>query len=87
MDMKPRGMSNLNFRIMLDEIKENQARLDACSKHHFPSWPTDISTHLHLKVDCSKCGGTIDALRAASYARGYAAAGGDPNEIIPGWSF
>lgn len=77
---------NIDFALVLEEIKANQKRLDQCKRHHFPSWPQNISTHLGLKVDCCNCGGQMDARMAASYTRGYAAAGGDPNEIIPGWN-
>lgn len=73
-------------KLVFEEIKANQQRLDACKRHHFPSWPQNISTHLGLKVDCSNCGGRMDARMVASYTRGYVAAGGNPNDIIPGWS-
>ncbi len=72
--------------LLLEEIKANQQRLDECKRHHFPTWPSGISRHLGLKVDCCNCGGQLDARMAASYTRGYAAAGGNPNDIIPGWN-
>lgn len=76
---------NIDPKVMLEEIRANQALLDGCKQHHFPTWPLNISGHLGLKVDCCNCGGTMDARMAASYTRGFKAAGGDPNKIIPGW--
>lgn len=74
-------------QMILDEIRENQRRLDGCKRHHFPTIPQveRIPTAFGLKLSCSKCGGSIDALQAYAYTRGFAAAGGNPNEIIPGW--
>ncbi len=79
---------NIDPALLLEEIRANQKRLDECKRHHFPTLPpTDqIGTMLGLKLTCSKCGGIMDARMAASYTRGYAAAGGDPNEIIPNWN-
>ena len=74
--------------VMLEEIRANQKRLDECKRHHFPTLPDNgaIPTAFGLKLTCSNCGGTIDALKAYAYTRGYIAAGGNGNDIIPGWS-
>lgn len=82
MDVSP------DHKLILEELRANQDRLDRCKLHHFPTWPAlhEIPTRLGLKVSCSNCGGVIDALHAAAYTRGYVAAGGDGNDIIPGWS-
>lgn len=77
---------NIDHALLLEEIRSNQKRLDECKRHHFPTWPTHLSARIGLKVDCTNCGGSMCALQAAAYARGYAAAGGDPNHIIPGWN-
>jgi hypothetical protein len=69
---------------LLDEIKENQARLDNCNKHHFPTFPNTVT--FGMKLDCSKCGGSMNAVHAFAYTNGYVAAGGNGNDIIPGWS-
>lgn len=69
--------------VILEELQENQKRLDNCKRHHFPTFP---EVTFGMKLDCSKCGGRIDAVRAYEYAKGYAAAGGDPNDIFPNWS-
>lgn len=83
MEMKPDAMPELNFNVMLEEIKANQKRLDECPRHHFPTLP-DLT--IGVKMNCANCGGTIHALNAYAYTRGYIAAGGDGNDIIPGWS-
>lgn len=79
---------DINPELMLEEIKANQQRLDECKRHHFPTLPDNdtIRVAFRLKLTCSNCGGTIDALKAYAYARGYEAAGGNPNDIIPGWN-
>jgi hypothetical protein len=41
---------------------------------------------LGCRVDCSRCGGSMPALQVYAYVRGYIAAGGNGNHIIPGWS-
>lgn len=81
-------MEGLNFdlALVLEEIKANQKRLDECKCHRFPTWPEHVSQRLGLKVDCINCGGTLDARMAYAYTRGYVAAGGDGNDIIPNWS-
>lgn len=74
--------------LLLEEIKANQHRLDGCKRHRFPTLPptNEIPFRIGLKLDCINCGGSLDALQAYAYARGYAAAGGDPNDVIPGWN-
>jgi hypothetical protein len=69
--------------MIYEEIKENQARLDACKKHHFPTFPERVE--FGMKLDCSKCGGSMNAVHAFAYTQGYVAAGGNGNDIIPGW--
>lgn len=68
---------------MLATIRANQARLDNCPKHHFNI--TQPPYAFRTKFTCTNCGGNLDALQAFAYAKGYEAAGCDPNEIIPGF--
>lgn len=70
--------------VMLEEIRANQKRLDECKRHHFPTFPERLM--FRHKLTCANCGGEIDALQAYAYTRGYIAAGGNGNDIIPGWS-
>ena len=87
MDIKPKGMPEIPFELLLEEIRANQIRLDTCKRHCFPTWPPieQTPTLIGLKVDCCNCGGRMDALHAYAYTRGFEAAGGNPNEVIPGW--
>lgn len=80
---KPKGMPIPAFELIYAEVKANQQRLDSCKRHHFPTLPPFTPS---AKFTCSNCGGEMRHDCAAAYTRGYAAAGGDPNEIIPGWN-
>lgn len=64
-------------------IKENRVKLDSCPRHHFDVSQVDFSKLLiGEKFTCTLCGGTMNATEASQYARGYEAAGGNPDEII-----
>lgn len=65
------------------EVKANQARLDRCKRHLFELGPPPY--RFGMKLTCQNCGGTIDAIKAFVYVQGYEAAGGDPNDVIPGF--
>lgn len=62
-----------------ERIKENRAKLDACPRHDFGELPEIV---FGLQLKCKRCEGLMDATRANDYARGYEAAGGNPDEII-----
>lgn len=81
-------MAELVPPVVLEEIRENQKRLDNCKRHYFPTLPPVevIRTSFRLKLSCAACGGEILATEVAAYVRGFAAAGGNPDLIIPGWS-
>ncbi len=68
---------------LLQQIRDNQKRLDECSKHKFAAF--DVPMQLKQKLTCLRCGGKLDAIRAKYYVDGYEAAGGNPNEIIEGY--
>lgn len=74
---------SIDAQAILAEIKANRARLDGCARHRFDLGPGPYK--FGLKLTCLNCGGIIDAIQAYAYARGYEAAGKDPNEIIPGF--
>lgn len=78
----------IDYSIIVEEIKSNQKRLDSCKQHRFPTWPPPevLAFKFRHKVTCCNCGGEMDALQAASYTRGYVAAGGNGNDVIPDWS-
>lgn len=68
---------------LLEEIKANRARLDGCAKHRFDLGPPPYK--FGMKLTCANCGGVLDAVQAFRYVEGYTAAGGDPNDVIPGY--
>ena len=76
-------MTEEQGQAMWQQIRENQNKLDACPKHLFkltsPPWPP------FTKVKCENCGGEIDRRRILDYVQGYIAAGGNPEDIVPGW--
>lgn len=62
------------------KIKANTARLNACPLHRIEAGDYKFGQ----KLTCRECGGQIDGPALLQYARGYAAAGGDPGLIWPG---
>lgn len=72
---------NLDNPTLLQRIKANREALNNCKQHSFVV--PDAPFPFKLKLKCSNCGGWMDAIQAMEYARGWKAAGRDPNEIIP----
>lgn len=68
---------------LLEQIKANRVRLNNCPKHRFEIGEPPY--RFGEKFTCCNCGGKMDAVYALEYVNGYAAAGGDPNDIIPGF--
>lgn len=69
-----------NKRI-LTEIRENSVRLNNCPMHHF----TYEKLELGQRLKCDNCGGQMQITDAGYYVKGYKAAGGDPENVWPGW--
>lgn len=70
-------------RALFEQVKANRAKLDACQKHHFNIG--DPPYRFGAKFTCTNCGGEMDAVQAFRYCQGFKAAGGNPNEVIPGY--
>lgn len=68
---------------ILDAIKANRTKIDGCAKHLFPMG--DPPYPFGMKLTCTNCGGTMDSIQAFRYTQGYKAAGGNPNDVIPGY--
>lgn len=62
------------------QAKANRERLEGCAKHFFDLGAPPYS--LGAKCHCTRCGGVMDLVVIDQYARGYAAAGGDPNDVV-----
>jgi hydrogenase maturation factor HypF (carbamoyltransferase family) len=71
----------MNMTERYEAIKANRRKLDECKQHAF----IDASPpyHMYHAFHCTNCGGHMQAIEAAQYARGFKAAGGNPNLIIP----
>ena len=65
------------------DIKRNLDTLGACPKHKFSGGKV---VAMGARYTCLNCGGVMDLRSIGQYLKGYAAAGGDINEIWNGWS-
>lgn len=62
------------------QVKANNRKLHACPAHKFdPS-----GYRMGMKLTCQNCDGEMRAPDIMNYARGYQAAGGNPDLIWPG---
>lgn len=68
---------------LMAEIRANRNALEQCPRHDFES--TNPPYEIGQKFKCRECKGLMPAIEALAYARGYQAAGGDPNKIIEGF--
>lgn len=73
--------------IIRDGIVTNRRRLNGCDAHHFDGTAIDWERGLlPARFVCLKCGGWLPDLAAVEYARGFAAAGGNPELVLPGFT-
>jgi len=73
----------IDTKALLAEVQANRAKIDSCARHRFEIG--DPPYRFGAKFECTNCGGTMDAVQAFRYCQGYKAAGGDPNDVIPGY--
>lgn len=78
--LKVQGSAD-EWRAALAEIKANQERLANCPRHRFV--PGEIK--LGAKVRCEVCAGEIGLVDLGYYIAGYEAAGGEADDIWPGF--
>lgn len=71
-------------RELYEKIRANQRCLDACPRHRFNLH--DPPYRFGQKITCEVCGGEMCMIQAGQYARGYAAAGRDIEDVMPGWN-
>ena len=64
-------------------IRENAAKIEGCPKHHFKTDPPPYK--LGQRFTCSNCGGEMDGIGVLRYMQGYLAAGGNSDDVCPGW--
>ncbi len=69
---------------LMEQIKENHARLNSCARHEFGKVIGDRSSGFSPRQNmrtCSRCEGKMDDAQIILYAKGYKAAGGNPDDI------
>lgn len=64
-------------------IKANRKRLNECKKHRFKLG--ELPYTLGTKFVCDNCAGVMPAVEAYQYILGYEAAGGNANDVAPGF--
>lgn len=70
-----------NHDAILAVIRANRERLDSCDRHLFEYEKVQIGQ----KLACSKCKGTMQLTDAGWYVKGYEAAGGNADDVWPGF--
>lgn len=73
-------MHNDHLHELWLQAKINREKLDSCPKHFFDLAAPPYS--FGAKAHCTHCGGVMDLLHINQYARGYEAAGGNPNDVV-----
>lgn len=67
----------------------NVEQLNACPRHHFVMTDEQVAAGpaalFGAKLTCQRCNGRMDMLGVNQYVRGFKAAGGNPNDVMPGW--
>lgn len=76
------GLPRDEIVAMWEAVKKNNATLDACPRHQFDA---ALVVKMGDKVKCNQCGGTLPLTAISYYIRGYRAAGGNSDDIWPGW--
>lgn len=75
-------MSRETLDDVWQEVKANRAKLNGCKRHHFDGGEIK---KLGAKYICRHCGGTEGLSSIGDYIKGYEAAGGNADDIWPGW--
>ena len=71
------------LRQIFKDVRENSDKRDACPRHDFGQYP--MPPKLRIKLTCKHCGAWMQICDISIYAKGYAAAGGNPEDIIQGF--
>lgn len=62
------------------QVQDNRVKLNGCAAHRVDPGKYKLGQ----KMECENCHGTMNGPDFVLYAKGYAAAGGDPNDVWPG---
>lgn len=63
------------------EVKENRRKIRGCPRHRFEA----MKIVLGQRIQCQNCNGMMGLIPIGEYIAGYKAAGGDTNDIWPGF--
>lgn len=74
-------MEKIKAGEILKEIRNNTKKLDGCKRHKFSGEQMPPGS----KYTCLNCGGEIRGGDVLYYIAGYEAAGGNCDDIYPGW--
>lgn len=66
------------------EVKANAERLAACKRHRVELGNPPYK--FGMTVTCIGCGGNMKAVDLFRYVQGFEAAGGNPNDVVPGYN-
>lgn len=72
---------------LLGAIRSNTALLESCSGHRFGEMPDnwrEIRPLTSHKLSCSLCEGQMTVRNIVLYRDGYAANGGNPDDVLSG---
>lgn len=72
------------FQGMIGEVRQNLTTIDNCPRHRVSASKFD-QYEQGMTITCEVCGGKFTRVYLGNYIQGYKAAGGDPNDIVPGW--
>lgn len=76
------GLSKTEIVDIWNDVKANRKKLASCRAHRFEGGPIE---KLGAKYTCSRCGGEETLTRISDYIEGFKAAGGNADDIWPGW--
>jgi hypothetical protein len=74
-------MTNSEIGQIWQDVKANRIKRQACPRHTI----APNSYTFGRKVTCLNCEATIQATEYMAYVEGYVAAGGEANDVWPGW--
>lgn len=72
---------SIDMKALMDEAKGEIARRAGCPRHSFKA---QASYSFGAKLTCEVCGASMRLTDISTYARGYRAAGGNLDDILPG---
>lgn len=76
-------MSTKDAISKLKRIALNRIRLDSCSQHKFEDVKWTSNGPNPKDLICNRCKGQMSIIGVNEYVRGFASAGGNPEDILP----